>query len=350
MSASRNALSSGLSPNNLLSRHGWTAAVLVALVVVSPVFLGNPVFTLFMTTVLAWAIFAIAFDLAFGVAGMMSFGHAAFFGVGAYTLAIVGQWTDWPFPVLLLCATSVGLVHGLVVGLVGMRSGGVYFGLFTLGMGELVNVLFSTRLRTWTGGADGLTNLKQPQLGWTGLAPDLAYYLMVAVIFTVALALMARLRRSAFGRALNGLRLNEVRAAQLGIHVRGLRVIAFSLSAGGSALAGALLGAKMLYASPQLLHWSLSGDILMVVVIGGAGTLLGPVVGALTVESLRHFLSDHTIYWNGLLGLVFILVTLFMPKGLVGQYLDWRQAREPKTGDDRKSLPVNTVLGEGGKP
>ncbi|GAA4338439.1 branched-chain amino acid ABC transporter permease [Variovorax defluvii] len=303
----------------LLDRAGRAGLLLVGLLVLSPFLLRHSGFTLFLTTVLIWAIFALAFDLCFGLAGMMSFGHAAFFGVGAYTVAIVGQLTGWPFALLLACAMAVGLVHGLLVGLIGMRSSGVYFGLFTLGMAELVYVLFSTRLRPVTGGADGLSGLKQPALAWTGLAPDLAYYAMTSVIFVAVLLAVAVFRRSAYGRVLNAARLNEVRAAQLGFHVRRMRVVAFALSASGSALAGALLGTKMFYASPQLLQWSLSGDILMVAVIGGSGTLLGPVAGALVVETLRHFLSDQTIHWNGLLGAVFIAVTLFMPKGVVGQ-------------------------------
>ena len=309
-------------------RQSWAGALLLALLVASPVLVQSKVYTFFLTTVLIWAIFAVALDFAFGLAGMLSFGHAAFFGVGAYTVAIVGQMTGWSFSVLLLCAIGVGLLHGLLVGLVGVRSGGVYFGLFTLGMAELVNVLFSTRRRSVTGGSDGLTGLAQPQLEWTGLAPDLGYYLMTALIFVAMLALVARLRKSAFGRVLNAGRLNEVRAEQLGFDVRRLRVVAFGLSAAGSALAGALLGTKMIYACPQLLHWSLSGDILMVVVIGGSGTLLGPVVGALVVESLRHVLSEYTTYWHGLLGAVFILVALYMPRGLVGQYLAQRAGRK----------------------
>lgn len=333
-----------------LDKHGWVALVLVALLVLSPAVLQSRVYTFFLTTVLIWAIFALAFDVAFGLAGMMSFGHAAFFGVGAYTVAIVGQHAGWPFSVLLLCAVGVGLVHGLLVGAIGVRSAGVYFGLFTLGMAELVNVLFSTRLRSLTGGADGLTGLKQPQLGWTGLSPDMAYYAMTALIFLAVLAAVATLRKSAFGRVLNAGRLNEVRAAQLGFDIRRMRVVAFGLSGAGSALAGALLGSKMIYASPQLLHWGLSGDVLMVAVIGGSGTLLGPVAGALVVESLRHLLSEHTIYWNGLLGAVFILVTLFMPRGLVGQYLERRAAARPGVPPRPAAgrAEPHVVLSEGG--
>lgn len=334
---------------SLLDKQGWGGLATIAVLVVSPLLMESRVYTFFLTTVLIWAIFALAFDVAFGLAGMMSFGHAAFFGVGAYTVAIVGQQTGWPFSVLLMCAIGVGLVHGLFVGLVGMRSAGVYFGLFTLGMAELVNVLFSTRLRPITGGADGLSGLKQPQLAWTGLSADLAYYLMTALIFIVVLAAVARLRKSAFGRVLNAGRLNEVRAGQLGFDVRRMRVVAFALSAAGSALAGALLGTKMLYASPQLLHWGLSGDILMIAVIGGSGTLLGPVAGALVVESLRHLLSEHTIHWNGLLGAVFILVTLFMPKGLVGQYLARRMLRRQIKADAQSANAPEShgVLAEG---
>jgi branched-chain amino acid transport system permease protein len=337
---------------SFLDKLGWAGLAAVAVLVISPLVVESRVYTFFLTTVLIWAIFALAFDVAFGMAGMMSFGHAAFFGVGAYTVAIVGQHTGWPFSVLLLCAVAVGLVHGMLVGLVGMRSAGVYFGLFTLGMAELVNVLFSTRLRTLTGGADGLSGLKQPQLAWTGLSADMAFYAMTALIFIVVLAAVARLRKSAFGRVLNAGRLNEVRAGQLGFDVRRMRVIAFALSAAGSAMAGALLGSKMLYASPQLLHWGLSGDILMVAVIGGSGTLLGPLAGALVVETLRHLLSEHTIHWNGLLGAIFILVTLFMPKGLVGQFLSHRLVRrQERSGVHEKravTSKAHSTLAEGG--
>lgn len=298
-----------------------SAAVPIAVLIVmaSPLFVRNEGYTLFLTVVLIWGVFGFSFNLAFGTAGMLSFGHAAFFGVGAYTLAIVGQWTGWPFSLLLCTAVVVGLLHGLLVGLMGMRSDGVYFGLFTLAMAEFVNVLLSTRLRSWTGGADGISGLAQPDLAWTGVPEDMAFYLMCAMIFSAVLLLLGQLRRSAFGRVLNAGRLNAVRVGQIGFDIRRYRVVAFALSAGGSALAGALLGSRMLYASPELLNWSLSGDVLLVAVIGGSGSLLGPAVGALLVETLKSFLGDATIFWSGWLGAVFIVVAIFLPRGLVGQ-------------------------------
>jgi branched-chain amino acid transport system permease protein len=301
--------------------------VLTIVLVASPLLVQNSVYTLFLTTALIWAIFALFFDVAFGGTGMMSFGHAAFFGIGAYTLGIVGQLTTWPFAVLLLCAVGVGLLHGLIVAAIGARSGGVYFGLFTLGMAELLNIMVATRLRPLTGGADGLSGLRQPDLAWTALPFDVAFYVMTALCFVAVMIALRQLKKSAFGRVLAGVRLNDLRTAQLGFNVYRFRVAAFTISAGGSALAGALLGSKMLYVSPELLHWGVSGDILMISVIGGAGTLAGPVVGVLVVEALRHYFSEMTIYWRGLIGLVFILVTLYMPHGIVGQINAWRLRR-----------------------
>jgi branched-chain amino acid transport system permease protein len=326
-------------------RRQVAGAVLLALLLASPLVLHNAAYTLFLTSVLLWGMFALSFDVAFGLAGMMSFGHAAFFGVGAYSVAMLGQHTTWPFAVLLLCAVGIGFVHGCVVGAIGMRSAGVYFGLFTLGMAELVNVLFSTRLRALTGGADGLTGLRQPRWESARVPPDLAYYLITALLFLALLAAFRMLRKSAFGRVLDAARMNEVRALQLGFDVARMRVLAFGLSAAGSALAGALLATKMMYVSPQLLHWGVSGDVLMVAVIGGSGTLLGPLAGALVVEGLRHLLSEQTIYWNGLLGLVFVFVTLFMPQGIVGQYLRWRDARRPASAAVSSAAPASLAQG-----
>lgn len=327
-----------------MTRGNWhlhlLLATLIPLAVVILSFLGGAQLHTLLALIVVWSIFAIGFDLIFGLTGIISFGHAAFFGIGAYTFAILTL--DWGVPGLaaLGAAILVGAVLGILFGTVSLRISGIYFGLTTLIMAEMVNHLISIKLKRWTGGTDGIAGVERPELLGLNVYDDHVYLMVLAAIFWIVLLGYALLRASAFGQVLSSIRQNPVRTAQLGYDVSMYKLSAFSVSGGVSGLAGALLGGLIYYVGPQMTHWATSGDVLIMSVLGGRGTFLGPVVGVALFEFLREGVSDVSDHWHGLLGLVFISVTLWMPGGVVGLIRDRIDCR---TARSRATAPTESV-------
>jgi len=271
-----------------------------------------------LALVLIWCIFALGFDLVFGVAGMISFGHAAFFGVGAYAYAILTLDHDLPgLPALILAAAAGGLL-GLAFGATTFRVRGIYLALTTLVLAQFVHHLIEVKLRDVTGGTDGLVGVPRPELLGIDLYDEFNYLAFVAVLFGLSLAALAIVRASPFGQVLAAIRQNETRVQQLGYDPRLFKLAAFGLSGAFSGLAGGLLGALMMFVGPDMTRWNTSGDVLIMTVLGGRGTLLGPVVGVVLFEWLKESASSLSDHWYGILGLIFILVTLYLPGGVVG--------------------------------
>ncbi len=273
---------------------------------------------LLLNLVLVYAVFAVGYDLAFGVAGLLSLGHAAFFGLGAYLLANLTLRAHWPFEAALLAAGIGGGVLAAAVGGVALRLTGIFFALVTLAFGQLCFILAGNHLRAWTGGLDGISGVPRPVLFGLDFASDRLFLLYTAVVFAILLLVAARLRASPFGQVVAGIRLNPVRIEQLGWRTNRFRVAIFAVSGFYAGIAGALQASLLFFASPQIIEWTTSGDVLIMTVLGGAGTLFGPVVGAAAFELLRDELSRLTDRWYGLLGLVFVLVTIFAPGGIMG--------------------------------
>ena len=273
---------------------------------------------LLINLVVIYAIFALGYDLAFGVTGLLSLGHAAFFGVGGYTLANLTLKLNWPFEAALGMAGLAGALLATLMGAVALKLTGIFFALTTLAFGQLCYIVASTRLRVLTGGFDGLPGVPRPRLFGIDFNDDLAFYGYLAVVFLVLLAVAARIRTSPFGQVLIGIRLNAPRIEQLGWRVNRFRIAIFAVSGFYAGIAGALLASLLLYISPQTMNWTTSGDVLIMSILGGVGTLFGPILGVLAFEVLRDTLSQLTERWYGLLGLIFILVTIFAPSGLMG--------------------------------
>jgi branched-chain amino acid transport system permease protein len=185
-------------------------------------------------------------------------------------------------------------------------------------LAQLAYVLAATRLSAWTGGLDGLAGVPRPHIGdWDPFNPRV-YYALLAGLFLLALAIAGLLRASPFGQVLLAIRQNTTRSLQLGFDARLFKLAAFAVSGCYSGIAGALLASLMSFVSPQIMQWTVSGDLLIMVLLGGAGTLLGPVLGVAFIELLREELSGVTEHWFGVLGLIFVLCTLFLPRGLAG--------------------------------
>lgn len=281
-----------------------------------------------VSLILVWALFAIGFDLVFGTTGMLSFGHAALFGAGGYALSILTVSHGWGFMPALGVAAIVGATLAFGLSIFALRVSGLFFSLLTLALAQMIYILASTKLRDLTGGLDGIPGIPRPELFGIDFYDNYNFYIFILVIFLIGLGIMALLRASPFGQALRAVQANDVRAAQLGYNVQRLRQAAFVVSGVYAGVAGSLLASLMFYISPQMLHWSASGDVLIMTVLGGKGTLLGPVLGVAVFELLKEELSQYTQYWYGILGAVFIFATIFLQNGIAGLFSPRRDADE----------------------
>lgn len=308
----------------------WAAAaVLLGLLAALPR-LSGPYGLGLATEVLIFAVLAMSLDLLLGYAGLTSLGHAAYFGVGGYTVGLLarhlGITSIAALPLAVLAGAAVAALFGLLV----LRVGGAYFLMLTLALGQLLYGLV-WMWRPITGGDDGLAGIPRPSLpGGSGLLwDDRAFYYLTLLCALAACADMAWLARSRFGLALRGIRDSESRMASLGYDVRRYRYAAFVVAGAIAALAGALYAWFFGYVSPHHLSWALSGEVLVMVILGGAGTLWGPALGALAVNLLRYEVSSYTERWLTVLGLTFIAAVLFAPQGIAGlaRGRPWRRAR-----------------------
>ena len=291
---------------------------LVLLLGLVPLLIKDQGLLYFMTLIMIWCIFAIGYDLVFGVTGLLSFGHAAFLGIGTYVFAFIVVKDPAMFPLAVIAAGIAGGAVALIVAALALRLSGIYFSLMTLAIAELMYFAASSPLRALTGGEDGLTGVPRPRLLGLDFVDDTKFYLLVLVFFALALYASLRLRNSPFGQALKGVKVNEVRADQVGFNVKRLKLAAFAVSGVYAGVAGSLLGSLMQFVNPQGLHWSTSGDVVIMTLLGGIGTLFGPVLGVVMFEVLKEALSSYTVHWYGILGLIFIVATIYMPNGIQG--------------------------------
>lgn len=271
--------------------------------------------------VLLFAIFAMSLDLLLGYTGLPSFGHAAFFGLGAYILAytVLGV-TNNLFVTLPLVILGTG-VAALIIGFFALRTSGIYFLMITLAAAQM---LFSIAI-SWsgvTGGSDGLAGVDRPFLGLGSLGYTFSsrqsFYYLALVTLLVSWWLMRRIVESPFGWTLQGIRENEQRMRALGYNTFRYKLAVFIIGGIFAGIAGALLAHFSRHASPNNLHWTVSGEVLIMIIVGGTGTLTGPMLGAALVHLLPTFTSSYTARWQTIMGVVFILFVLFAPKGIMG--------------------------------
>lgn len=266
--------------------------------------------------ILIFALAATSLNLILGFGGMVSFGHAAFVGMGAYTVGILMQsgvvsaWVAWP------AAFVVGGLFAFVIGLVSLRTQGVYFIMITLAFAQMLFYLMVS-LKTW-GGEDGLSLASRSRVGLgLDLASDAQFYYVVLGVSALAFFAIARLLNARFGHALQGIRENETRMAALGFAVFRHKLIAFTLAGAIAGLAGALLANQGNFVSPALMQWSQSGMLMVMVILGGVGYLYGGLVGAAVFLLLEEVLVGYTIHWQFGLGAVLLAVVLLAPNGLL---------------------------------
>ena len=274
------------------------------------------------TQALIFAIFAMSLDLLLGYAGLPSLGHAAFFGVGAYACALLAlRDVDGLFPLLLVGGVAAAIV-AVPIGALSLRTTGIYFLMLTLAFGQMLWGL-AVNWVSLTRGTDGLIGIPRPTLlGLDAFEISLyergAFFILCLVVAIATFALLQMLARSPFGKTLEGIRENERRMRALGFPTVRYRFAAFIAAAAVAGMAGALAAMSNGYATPDLLYWTVSGLALVAVVVGGARSLIGPVLGAFVVVFAQLGLSTYVERWELILGAIFIAFVLFVPGGLVG--------------------------------
>jgi branched-chain amino acid transport system permease protein len=269
----------------------------------------------FASRIMIYAIAATSLNLILGYGGMLSFGHAAYLGAGAYTVAILMQegvasaWIAWPAAMLISAgfATAIGAIC--------LRTRGVYFIMITLAFAQMMYYLFIS-LRSY-GGEDGLTLTSRSVLGF-GLdaKSDVTFYYVVLAFLAASVFLLHRLVHARFGRVLEGIRENETRMQAIGFATYRYQLIAFAIAGAVAGLAGALLANQSSFVSPALLHWSQSGTLMIMVILGGVGQLYGGILGAAIYLILEEALSARTIHWQLGLGVVLLAVVLYARGGI----------------------------------
>ena len=302
-----------------VSRIGqFTWMAVLAFLLAAP-FIG--VYPIFLMNALCFAIFACAFNLLLGYTGLLSFGHAAFLGSGAYATGWLVRSAGWSPEMSVLAGTLAAGTIGLVIGLIAIRRQGIYFAMITLAMAQMI--YFICLQAPFTGGEDGLQGVPRGLLfGVLPLADDLTMYFVVLAVFVAVFLGIVRIVHSPYGQVLKAIRENEPRAISLGYDVDRYKLLAFVLSTSLSGLAGSLKTLVLGFATLSDVHWSLSGEVVLMSLLGGMGTFAGPAVGAATIIGLQNYLADRVGSWvTVIIGATFVFCVLLFRRGIVGELL-----------------------------
>jgi branched-chain amino acid transport system permease protein len=300
---------------------GWLA--LFALGCVAPFVL----YPTFLMKVLCFALFASAFNLLLGFAGLLSFGHAAFFGGSAYVCAALARDFGVTPELAIIGGALFAALLGALFGMLAIRRAGIYMTMITLALAQLVFFL-AIQLK-FTGGEDGLQGVPRGKLlGIFDLSSSLAMYFFVFAVFCAFFWLIHRTIHSPFGQVLAAIRANEPRAISLGYDVSRYKLVAFVLSATIAGVAGAMKSLVFQLASLTDVHWHMSGEVVLMTLLGGLGTILGPAVGALTIVTLENELADKVGPWvDVIMGVIFVVCVLAFRRGMVGELLAFRSGK-----------------------
>jgi len=306
-------------------------AALLLLLPPLAVLLDEPFLVSVFTRVLIYAIAAVSLDLVLGYGAMVSLGHAAYFGVGAYAVGILAfhaaeeiPLIGWPLDVagtnsVLLAWPLAVLASGLAaagIGALCLRTGGIYFIMITLAFAQMLFFLFVSLERY--GGDDGLSLWSRNELPALDLGDDITFYYVTLALLVAFLLFCRRLVRSRFGMALRGCAQNERRMRALGFPTYRYKLVCFAIAGAGAGLAGALIANQTEFVSPALMHWTRSGELLVMVILGGMGTLYGPVLGAAALLLMEEIMVAHTEHWMLYLGPFLVLVVLYTRRGIFG--------------------------------
>ena len=321
-------MSNNISRNQQASSQIWGYGLLIAIGLIAPFV----VYPTFLMKVLCFALFACAFNLLLGFAGLLSFGHAAFFGAAAYVCAWLSKALGLSPELSILAGGLAAAALGLLFGALSIRRTGIYLTMITLALAQLV-FFFAVQL-PFTGGEDGLQGVPRGKLfGLIDLTDNLAMYFFVFAVFLAGFWLIQRTVSSPFGQVLKAIRENEPRAISLGYDVARYKLLAFVLSAFLAGVAGGMKSLVFQLASLTDAHWHMSGEVVLMTLLGGLGTLFGPAVGAFIIVVLENELADKVGPWvTVIMGAIFVVCVLAFRRGLVGELLALRGHKAPQQG------------------
>ena len=293
-------------------------AVMVAFLLLAP----TVIYPVFMMKVMCFALFACAFNLLIGFGGLLSFGHAMFLGSGGYAAAHAAKVWGLPTELAILFGTGVALVLGYFVGLLAIKRQGIYFAMITLALAQMV--YFFALQAPFTGGEDGIQAVPRGLLlGFIDLNQPLAMYGLVMAIFLAGFVFVWRVVNSPFGQVLKAIRENEPRAISLGYDADRFKHIAFIISGGVAGLAGATKAIVFQLASLTDVHWSMSGEVVLMTLLGGLGTIFGPVIGAAVIITMQNYLAQLGAWVTVVQGVIFVLCVLAFRRGVIGELARW---------------------------
>ncbi len=292
--------------------------VMVALLVLAPLV----VYPVFMMKVMCFALFACAFNLLIGFGGLLSFGHAMFLGAAGYASAHAAKVWGFTPELAILFGTAVALVLGGIAGLLAIRRQGIYFAMITLALSQMI--YFVALQAKFTGGEDGIQAVPRGRLfGVIDLAQPMAMYTFVAVIFLAGFVLIWRVVHSPYGQVLKAIRENESRAISLGYDADRYKLMAFVISGGIAGLAGATKAIVFQLASLTDVHWTMSGEVVLMTLLGGLGTIFGPVVGAAIIITMQNYLAQLGAWVTVVQGVIFVICVLAFRRGVIGELGNW---------------------------
>ncbi len=295
-------------------------SVKVAFLVVAAVLVAGPyvVYPVFLMKALCFALFACAFNLLIGYAGLVSFGHALYFGWAGYLAAYAAKGWQLPPELAIVIGTATAAVLGVIAGSIAIRRQGIYFAMITLALAQMM-YFFALRA-PFTGGEDGIQAVPRGHLfGVLDLTDDMKMYGVVLIVVLAAVMLVYRIINSPFGEVLKAIRENEQRAISLGYQTDRYKLVAFILSATLAGLAGSLKALVFQLASLTDVHWTMSGEVVLITLVGGLGTMFGPVVGAFLIIAMENYLAPFGQWVLVIQGVIFVVCVLVFRRGIVGE-------------------------------
>lgn len=288
--------------------------ILTAFVIAAPLF----IYPVLMMKILCFALFACAFNLLIGYVGLLSFGHALYFGWASYVSAYVAKSWGFTPELAIIAGTLTGAVLGLIAGALAIRRQGIYFAMITLALAQMM--YFFAVQAPFTGGEDGIQAVPRHRLfGLIDINNPVGMYALVAVIFLGGFLLIYRIIHSPFGEVLKAIRENEARAISLGYKTDRYKLLAFVLSAALSGTAGATKALVVQLASLTDVHWSMSGEVVLMTLVGGLGTVFGPIVGAFVIIYMQNALAEFGQWVTIIQGVIFVICVLLFRRGIVGE-------------------------------
>jgi branched-chain amino acid transport system permease protein len=311
-----------------LAALGFNRAQSVAFLLLLGLLLVGPfvLYPVFLMKLLCFALFACAFNLLIGYVGLLSFGHAMFFGMGGYVTAHAAKVWGLTPELAIRAGGAVGAVLGVVAGWIAIRRQGIYFAMITLALAQMI--FFVCLQAPFTGGEDGIQSVPRGALlGVFSLAQDMRLYWLVAAVFLAGFLLINRIIHSPFGQVLTAIRENEPRAVSLGYRVDDYKLMAFTLSATLAGIAGGTKALVFGIATLTDVYWAMSGEVVLMTLVGGLGTVFGPVLGAAVIVSMQNYLAEFGAWVTVIQGCIFVACVLAFRAGIAGQLGRWLRVR-----------------------